>query len=176
MFWRTLSRYVPCARLGWELFLPVGGVLAELPLLWRSASFVPPLPSRFSKYVSFCVPMERRKWSKRPRLPERMRPAAQNSRPQNRMKVAFVNQPIDTILPPKQNSVGACTYGVVPFLARSCEVVVYGSQDSHEQYGAQFSEHGVRYKFFSSTRADRLIFQARKKYSLLAPSAAPIST
>jgi hypothetical protein len=25
------------------------------------------------------------------------------------MKVAFVNQPIDTILPPGQNSVGACT-------------------------------------------------------------------
>ena len=48
------------------------------------------------------------------------------------MKVAFVNQSIDTILPPRQNSVGACTYGVAPILAKSCEVVVYGSQDSHE--------------------------------------------
>ena len=46
------------------------------------------------------------------------------------MKVAFVNQPIDTILPPRQNSVGACTYGVAPILAKSCEVVVYGSRDS----------------------------------------------
>jgi glycosyltransferase involved in cell wall biosynthesis len=92
------------------------------------------------------------------------------------MKVAFVNQPIDTILPPRQNSVGACTYGVAPILARSCEVVVYGSRDSHEEWGAQLSEQGVTYKFFPSTRADRWLFQARKKYSRLAPGAAPLST
>ena len=92
------------------------------------------------------------------------------------MKIAFVNQPIDTILPPRQNSVGACTYGVAPILAKSCEVVVYGSRDSHEELGAQFLEHGVTYKFFPSTRADRWLFQARKKYSRLAPGAAPLST
>lgn len=92
------------------------------------------------------------------------------------MKVAFVNQSIDTILPPRQNSVGACTYGVAPILAKSCEVVVYGSQDSHEGCGPQLSEQGVTYKFFPSTRADRLLFHARKKYSRLAPGAAPLST
>jgi glycosyltransferase involved in cell wall biosynthesis len=92
------------------------------------------------------------------------------------MKVAFVNQPIDTILPPRQNSVGACTYGVAPVMARSCEVVVYGSRDSHEAVGAQYSEQGVTYKFFRSTRADRWLFHARKKYSRLAPGAAPLST
>jgi glycosyltransferase involved in cell wall biosynthesis len=92
------------------------------------------------------------------------------------MKVAFVNQPIDTILPPRQNSVGACTYGVAPILARSCEVVVYGSSDCHEKFGEQYSEQGVTYKFFHSTRADRWLFQARKKYSRLAPGAAPLST
>jgi glycosyltransferase involved in cell wall biosynthesis len=92
------------------------------------------------------------------------------------MKVAFVNQPIDTILPPRQNSVGACTYGVAPVMARSCEVVVYGSRDSHEAVGAQYSERGVTYKFFRSTRADRWLFHARKKYSRLAPGAAPLST
>jgi glycosyltransferase involved in cell wall biosynthesis len=92
------------------------------------------------------------------------------------MKVAFVNQPIDTILSPRQNSVGACTYGVAPILARSCEVVVYGSRDCHEKWGEHYSERGVRYKFFHSTRADRWLFQARKKYSRLAPGAAPLST
>jgi glycosyltransferase involved in cell wall biosynthesis len=92
------------------------------------------------------------------------------------MKVAFVNQPIDTILPPRQNSVGACTYGVAPILAGSCEVVVYGSSDCHEKFGEQYSEQGVTYKFFHSTRADRWLFQARKKYSRLAPGAAPLST
>jgi glycosyltransferase involved in cell wall biosynthesis len=92
------------------------------------------------------------------------------------MKVAFVNQPIDTILPPRQNSVGACTFGVAPILARSCEVVVYGSRDCHETLGAQYSEQGVTYRFLPSTRVDRWLFQARKKYSRLALSAAPLST
>jgi glycosyltransferase involved in cell wall biosynthesis len=92
------------------------------------------------------------------------------------MKIAFVNQPIDAILPPRQNSVGACTYGVAHILAKSCDVVVYGSSDSHEALGAQYSDQGVLYKFFPSTRADRWLFRARKNYSRLAPGAAPLST
>jgi glycosyltransferase involved in cell wall biosynthesis len=92
------------------------------------------------------------------------------------MKVAFVNQPIDTILPPRQNSVGACTYGVAHILAKSCDVVVYGSGDSHKAFGAEFLSQGVRYKFFRSTRSDRWLFQARRNYSRLAPGAPPLST
>jgi glycosyltransferase involved in cell wall biosynthesis len=92
------------------------------------------------------------------------------------MKAAFVNQPIDTILPPGQTSVGACTYGVAHILAKSCEVVVYGSRDSHRTFPAEFVDQGVRYKFFSCTRGDRWLFQARKKYSRFAPGAPPIST
>ena len=42
------------------------------------------------------------------------------------MRIAFVNQPIDTIIPPNQNSVGACTYWVAHPLAQSAEVLVYG--------------------------------------------------
>ena len=92
------------------------------------------------------------------------------------MKVAFVNQPIDTILPPGQNSVGACTYGVAQILAKSCEVVVYGSQDSHKTLRAEFADQGVRYKFLPSTRGDRWLVRARKKYSRFAPGAPPLST
>jgi glycosyltransferase involved in cell wall biosynthesis len=92
------------------------------------------------------------------------------------MKAAFVNQPIDTILPPGQNSVGACTYGVAHILAKSCDVVVYGSQESHRTLRAEFADQGVRYKFFSSTRGDRWLFHARRKYSRFAQGAPPLST
>jgi glycosyltransferase involved in cell wall biosynthesis len=92
------------------------------------------------------------------------------------MKAAFVNQPIDTILPPGQTSVGACTYGVAHILAKFCDVVVYGSRDRHRTLRAEFADQGVRYKFFPCTRGDRWLFQALKKYSRFAPGAPPIST
>jgi glycosyltransferase involved in cell wall biosynthesis len=92
------------------------------------------------------------------------------------MKLAFVNQPIDTILPPGQTSVGACTYGVAQILAKSCEVVVYGSQDRHDTLRAEFADRGVRYKFLSSTLGDRWLSRALKDYSRFAPGASPTST
>jgi glycosyltransferase involved in cell wall biosynthesis len=92
------------------------------------------------------------------------------------MKVAFVNQAIDTIIPPGQTSVGACTYGVANILAKSCDVVVYGAKFSHQAHRAEVSAHGVKYKFFTTARSDRWLFEARTKYSRLAPSAPPIST
>jgi glycosyltransferase involved in cell wall biosynthesis len=92
------------------------------------------------------------------------------------MKVAFVNQPIDTILPPGQNSVGACTYGVAHILARSNDVIVYGAQDTHRTLSPEFVDRRVRYKFFPCTRGDRWLLQARKNYSRLAPGAPPLST
>jgi glycosyltransferase involved in cell wall biosynthesis len=92
------------------------------------------------------------------------------------MKVAFVNQAIDTIIPPGQNSVGACTYGVANILAKSCDVVVYGAKYSNQAQETEVSAHGVRYKFFTTARSDRWLLEARIKYSRLAPSAPPIST
>jgi glycosyltransferase involved in cell wall biosynthesis len=92
------------------------------------------------------------------------------------MKVAFVNQPIDTILPPGQNSVGACTYNVAHILARSCDVVVYGLRDGNKALAAEFSAEGVNYKFLPSTRVDRWLFRARKNYSRLSPGAPALST
>ena len=47
------------------------------------------------------------------------------------MKIAFVNQPIDAIIPPNQNSVGACTYWVARPFAKSAEVLVYGVKDTN---------------------------------------------
>ena len=77
------------------------------------------------------------------------------------MKVAFVNQAIDTIIPPGQNSVGACTYGVANILAKSCDVVVYGARCRNQAQEADFSAHGVKYKFFTTARSDRWLFDRR---------------
>ena len=44
------------------------------------------------------------------------------------MKIAFVNQPLDGVLPPNQNSIGIWTYEVARRLSRSCDVTVYTGQ------------------------------------------------
>lgn len=92
------------------------------------------------------------------------------------MKVAFVNQPIDTILPPYQSSVGACTYGAALSLARSCEVVVYGTRDRHKNFPAEFCEQNVHFRFFPVPLTDRLGARAKEKYSKLVPSCSPSSS
>ncbi len=49
----------------------------------------------------------------------------QNSR-SKKTKVAIVNQYCDSVLPPFQNSVGICTYGLAAPLAQGASVLVYG--------------------------------------------------
>ncbi|PSB19694.1 glycosyltransferase family 1 protein [Phormidesmis priestleyi ULC007] len=92
------------------------------------------------------------------------------------MKIAFVNQPIDYILPPIQTSVGACTYGVVNPLARSCEVMVYGrkqtvDRQTHPEIETDYVEKGVHYRFLRSPKVDHLLlkifFKLIKHTSLL---------
>ncbi len=92
------------------------------------------------------------------------------------MKVAFVNQPIDRIVPPFQSSIGICTYGVARSLARVSEVVVYGLQDRHRDLEPDLVDHDVLFRFIPSTPSDRLRYRARTKYSKLVQSSAPIST
>lgn len=92
------------------------------------------------------------------------------------IKIAFVNQPIDYILPPIQTSVGACTYGVVNLLADSCEVMVYGRKQTvdpqtHPEIETDYIERGVHYRFLRSPKLDRLLlkicFKLIKHMSLL---------
>src|SRR5690242_14989091 len=92
------------------------------------------------------------------------------------MKIAFVNQPIDTILPPYQTSVGACTYGAASSLAKFCEVIVYGTRDRHKDFPAEFREQNVRFRFFSVPLSDRLAAKAGEKYSKVFPSSSPASS
>ena len=83
------------------------------------------------------------------------------------MKIAFVNQPIDTIIPPNQNSVGACTYWVARPLAQSAEVLVYGLTDNHGNPASESRESGIDFRFFPATRKDKWRFSLLKKLAKL---------
>lgn len=92
------------------------------------------------------------------------------------MKIAFVNQPIDTIIPPNQNSVGACTLGAAQSLAHSADVLVYGLKDNHPGLADLAPGHPIEFRFIPSTWNDRLLFSAQKKYAKLFRRSSPIST
>ncbi len=91
------------------------------------------------------------------------------------MKIAFVSQPIDTVLPPYQNSVGACTLGAARKLARYADILVYGLKDN-QRSAAPFAASGVNFRFFPSTLRDRMLFEAQNKYARLFHRITPIST
>jgi glycosyltransferase involved in cell wall biosynthesis len=92
------------------------------------------------------------------------------------MRIAFVNQPIDTILPPYQTSIGACTYGAACALSKSCQVVVYGTRNRHKDFPANFRERDVHFRFFPVPLSDRLAEKVKMKYSKLFPKASPPSS
>lgn len=92
------------------------------------------------------------------------------------MKIAFVSQPLDVVLPPYQNSVGACTYGLARALAKSSEVVVYGLKEKHGNVPSELQEGGVKYKFISATQADDVAFKIRQKYRRVFQSWSPVSS
>ena len=92
------------------------------------------------------------------------------------MRIAFVNQPIDTILPPYQSSVGACTYGAASSLSKVCDIVVYGTRDRHKDLPAHYREANVDFRFFPVPLPDRIAAKARDKYSKLFPVCSPASS
>ncbi len=59
------------------------------------------------------------------------------------MKIAFVNQPFDVIVPPFQNFIGYYTYGIGQPLAKSCDVIVYGSNETHPENASQLCDPEV---------------------------------
>jgi hypothetical protein len=90
------------------------------------------------------------------------------------MKVAFVNQAIDRLVPPNQNSVGACTLGVAKPLTRTANVLVYGLKDNHLE-ATDSRDYGVEFRFIPSTAVDRMLFRAQKVYGKLFGRSSPIS-
>ncbi len=91
------------------------------------------------------------------------------------MKVALVSQPIDPVLPPFQNSVGACTWGTALALAKHCEVVVFASRDMHPEL-SEWTAHDVRFRFVPATSFDRMAYSLRRKASKLIQISSPLST
>jgi glycosyltransferase involved in cell wall biosynthesis len=92
------------------------------------------------------------------------------------MKIAIVSQPLDTVMPPYQNSVGACTYGVALPLSESAEVLVYALQDHRECSASLPAEQRINFRFFAATRLDRFLFSIQKKAAKLFHRSSPIST
>jgi glycosyltransferase involved in cell wall biosynthesis len=92
------------------------------------------------------------------------------------LKIAFVNQPIDTIIPPNQNSVGACTYWVARPFAKSAKVVVYGIKDTNPDSGTLATEYAIDFRLFPATWRDRTLFGLRKKYGKIFRPGTQIST
>src|SRR6202012_2614232 len=89
------------------------------------------------------------------------------------MRIAFVNQPTDTIIPPNQNSVGACTYWVARPLAQSAQVLVFGLTDNHGNPNYLKDCSGIDFRFFRATPMDKLLFSVQKKIARLFPRSTP---
>lgn len=89
------------------------------------------------------------------------------------MRVAFVSQPMDAVLPPNQNSISLWTYEVARRLAKSCEVIVYLRKWREKE--TEDSIDGVNYRYASVTfdgilisllqSISRLFHQKRPLYS-----------
>jgi glycosyltransferase involved in cell wall biosynthesis len=92
------------------------------------------------------------------------------------VKIAFVNQPGDIILPPYQTSIGACTYGAACALSQCCDIVVYGTRDRHKDFPTDFWDKNVHFQFFPVSWFDRRLAKAKEKYSKFFPIGSPPST
>ncbi len=91
------------------------------------------------------------------------------------MKIAFVSQAIDTVLPPYQNSVGACTYGAACALSARADVRVFGTQNKHNT-DSEVQQNNVRFRLLQASRKDQYLFRARSKVSQMVRLRTPIST
>jgi glycosyltransferase involved in cell wall biosynthesis len=92
------------------------------------------------------------------------------------MKIAFVNQPFDVIVPPFQNSIGYDTYGLSRPLAKSCTVIVYGSKDVHPANALEVCDPCLDLRLFTTSPMDRFIFESRKRLGRIVQISSPIST
>src|ERR1700753_1996632 len=92
------------------------------------------------------------------------------------MKIAFVSQPFDQVLPPYQNSVGACTHGIARPLADNAKVLVYGIDSNHNNHKALSTDSKIDYRFFPATRMDKLRFKSHKALSKFPIRSTPISS
>lgn len=92
------------------------------------------------------------------------------------MRIAFVNQPFDVIVPPFQSSIGIYTWGIGRPLAKSSEVIAYGLKDFHPENASQICGPSLHLRLIPSGRMDSLVFKAHKKLGNLIQISSPISS
>src|ERR1700730_11100462 len=92
------------------------------------------------------------------------------------MKLAFVNQGFDMILPPYQTSVGACTYGAACCLAKFSEVVVLWTSRLAKQPSRGFGGPRGAFPLHSVEPADHVLYKIRHKLRRLGLLTAPESS
>ncbi len=92
------------------------------------------------------------------------------------MRIAFVNQPFDVIVPPFQSSIGCCTYGVARSLARSSEVLIYGLNDPHPTDALQLCDPSLRLQLTKSKLMERSVWNVRRMLGEMVQLSTPMST
>ncbi len=92
-------------------------------------------------------------------------PGSTGEDPRSDLRIAIVNQAIDRVLPPLQNSVGGCTWGLGGALAENADVTVYGRRNEHVGAAEAEAHGGMRFRFLSSPRADGALFRFYHRYS-----------
>jgi glycosyltransferase involved in cell wall biosynthesis len=92
------------------------------------------------------------------------------------MKIALVSQPFDVVLPPNQNSVGYCTYGLARKLADRSEVILCIPRETHGEEALRACDPRLQLRLVESTRKDRLVFKSRKRLGELIRISEPVST
>ncbi len=78
------------------------------------------------------------------------------------MKIAFVSQPRDAVVPPVQNSIGIWTYEVARHLAPLSDVLVYTGGSRLRKYATR--DAGVRYRHLP-TLPDRQMLRLHEQWS-----------
>lgn len=99
-------------------------------------------------------------------------PARSADSSDSRSRIAFVAQPIDRLLPPLQNSVGACTWGLAGSLAETADITVYGRGNGHDGVAENEEHEGMKFRFLDAPRPDRLLF---REYARIAPWLRPLN-
>lgn len=89
------------------------------------------------------------------------------------MKVAIVNQPMDMLIPPHQNSIGLWSYNAAPFLAQTWDVHVFGKRNAAQR--AWDGQPGVTYSFMPPVVPNRaLIDRLEGPYNRMKKERLPI--
>jgi glycosyltransferase involved in cell wall biosynthesis len=79
------------------------------------------------------------------------------------LKIVVINQPMDMLLPPHQNSIGIWTYKIAPHLARDHDLLVVGKKSGAQRDGVE--RDGARYDFAPRVVPNRAVIRGLDRLS-----------